>query len=366
MIGKIINVAIIGQGRSGRDIHGLYFKSKENTKFRVAAVAETLPERRSRALNEYSSENKKILVFEDYKELFNYRDEIDLVVNSSFSHYHYPITADLLKHGFNVLVEKPMAATESQCREMIELAEKNNAMLAVFQQSRLAPYFKRIKQIIKTGVLGEIAEISIRYSSFQRRYDWQTYLGYNGGNSYNTGPHPIDQALDLFGFDDEPEVFAQTRNINSSGDAEDWVKIIFTGAAGSKKPLIDLEINPADNYGTYFYKIHGSNGSMILPDMGTIKWKYYDPETQPKKPLDLNPIVNQNGYPAYCSEMLEWTEKEEKVNENGAFSDAVSEYYDMIYNRLVYKIPLEIHPEESMKQIAILEKIRAKYLSDAR
>ena len=48
-----LNVAIIGQGRSGRNIHGTYFKSEINTLFNVVAVVEVDEERRKRALEEY-------------------------------------------------------------------------------------------------------------------------------------------------------------------------------------------------------------------------------------------------------------------------------------------------------------------------
>ena len=41
---KKLNVAIIGQGRSGRDIHGAFFKSEFNEKFNVIAVVELLEE----------------------------------------------------------------------------------------------------------------------------------------------------------------------------------------------------------------------------------------------------------------------------------------------------------------------------------
>ena len=35
-----LNIAIIGQGRSGRDIHGRHLKSEKNTMFDVVAVVE--------------------------------------------------------------------------------------------------------------------------------------------------------------------------------------------------------------------------------------------------------------------------------------------------------------------------------------
>ena len=46
------------------------------------------------------------------------------MVNASFSEMHYPITLDLLNHGFNVLVEKPMGATEEQCLRLIKTAKE--------------------------------------------------------------------------------------------------------------------------------------------------------------------------------------------------------------------------------------------------
>ena len=77
---KKLNVAIIGQGRSGRDIHGAFFKSEYNEKFNVIAVVDAIEERRIRAKEEWGCD-----IYADYRELFG-RTDIDLVINSSFSH----------------------------------------------------------------------------------------------------------------------------------------------------------------------------------------------------------------------------------------------------------------------------------------
>ena len=69
---KKLNVAIIGQGRSGRDIHGAFFKSEYNEKFNVIAVVDALEERRIRAKEEWGCD-----VYADYRELFG-RTDIDL------------------------------------------------------------------------------------------------------------------------------------------------------------------------------------------------------------------------------------------------------------------------------------------------
>ena len=98
---KKLNVAIIGQGRSGRDIHGAFFKSEANTLYNVVTIVDAVPERQARAKDEFGCD-----VYASHTELYN-RSDIDLVINASYSYLHYHVTMDLLTHGFNVVVEKP-------------------------------------------------------------------------------------------------------------------------------------------------------------------------------------------------------------------------------------------------------------------
>ena len=190
---KKLNVAIIGQGRSGYSIHGQHFL-KDAERFRVAFVVDALPERREKAERVFGCR-----AFADYRELFDHRDEIDFVVNATFSYMHAPVAIDLLKHGFNVVSEKPFAGTAEQVDEMIAAAKESGRMLAPFQQSRVAPYFKKVREVIDSGVLGRIVSIDIQFSGFARRWDWQTIQDFTAGSLFNTGPHPLDQALTLLG-----------------------------------------------------------------------------------------------------------------------------------------------------------------------
>ena len=89
-----LNLAIIGQGRSGRDIHGSFYRSERNLYYSVKYVIDFDENRRKKA---------EILfpgceTFSDYKELFDKKD-VDLVVNASYSEMHFAITKDLLMHG---------------------------------------------------------------------------------------------------------------------------------------------------------------------------------------------------------------------------------------------------------------------------
>jgi len=96
---KILRTAILGQGRSGRDIHAANLRHLKD-KFEIAAIVEPLAKRQERAEQEYGC-----TIYSDYKELFGQADKIDLVVNAAPSHFHVPVTLDLLKNGFNVLAK---------------------------------------------------------------------------------------------------------------------------------------------------------------------------------------------------------------------------------------------------------------------
>lgn len=346
---KKLNVAIIGQGRSGRDIHGAFFCSKLNEKYNLVAVVDALEERRARAAKECSCD-----VYSDYRELFG-RTDIDLVVNSTFSHMHAPVSIDLLNHGFNVVCEKPFAKHyEDGCR-VVNAAKKNGRMINVFQQSRLAGYFTKICELLDSGKLGEIMQISISFSGFARRWDWQTSQEYAGGGVRNTGPHPLDQALDLLGFPDNVGVFSRLGRANTFGDADDYAKIILTAPG---KPLIDVEISSCNAYAPYTYIISAKNGS-LRAKLKHIEVKYFNPATAPERKQILEPLCNEAGLPAYCGEKLDWIEEEYDLP-NDVMTVAVRDYYDMIYDYLTAGKPMRIQPEQVLKQLKVIDLIHAQ------
>jgi predicted dehydrogenase len=341
---KKLNVAIIGQGRSGRDIHGRYFHT-DRERFQVVAVVDALEDRRKRAAEEYGCDT-----YETYQELFS-RTDIDLVVNSSFSYMHAPITIDLLNHGFHVLTEKPCARTPEDVQAMMDAGKKNNRMFAIFQQSRFAPYFEKVKSVMDSGVLGRIVQVSISFNGYARRWDWQCCQGFMGGNLYNTGPHPMDQALNLLDYyEGTPNVFCKMDRANTFGDAEDYVKVILTAP---DRPLIDVEISSCDAYPSFTYKVQGTRGG-LKGDMTHIDWKYYSEKEAPKQSLIKTPLKDEEGLPKYCSEKLIWTEESWNTSDPRTFTYAVKRLYDTVYDHLVDGTPLVVTPEQVKQQIAVI------------
>ncbi|MBP1993194.1 Gfo/Idh/MocA family protein [Paenibacillus eucommiae] len=350
MSAKVLRVGIIGQGRSGRDIHGKEL-AKMSEQYMIRAIADSIVDRQELAKREYGCN-----AYGTWQEMVE-NEELDLVVNASPSHLHYQITQELLERGLNVLCEKPLAKSPEEVDRLIEQSKLSGKTLAVFQNSRYQPAFIQIRKIIESGILGRIVQIDFDYNGFARRWDWQTLQSNNGGNLMNTGPHPVDQALQLFGTDIMPQITCIMDRANTFGDAEDYVKLILRAQG---RPTIDLEISSCSVFSHEIFNIQGTLGG-LHGSTEKLEWKYYIPEEAPKQQLIQEPLFKQDGTPAYCSEKLNWHTDQWELSlppDIEAFDYMTGKLYSMLYRTLVNGVPLEITAQQVRQQMAVMEECR--------
>jgi len=342
---KKLRVAIIGQGRSGRDIHGKYLLT-DTQRFQVMAVVDQLEDRRNRARQEYGCP-----VYENYTDLYTHKD-IDFIINATFSYQHAKCTIDLLSQGYNVLVEKPAATSSKDFKDMMQAAEKSGAMLAVFQQRRFSPYFEKIQQVIASGVLGRLVQIDLALNEFGRRWDWQCCQDYGGGSLFNTGPHAVDQALQLLNYPDGmPSVLCRLDRANTFGDAEDFVKLILTAPG---RPIIDVEVSCCDTFPKPVCKIQGTRGG-LTGTMTHLEWMYYSEKEAPPRQIIRKSLSDTNGCPAYCNEELVWMKESWESQDSRIFTYATRRLYDSVYDHLTLGAPLLVTPEQILQQMLVME-----------
>lgn len=348
---KKLNLAIIGQGRSGKNIHGLHYNSEANIYWNVKYVVDADAHRRDVAKNLYPG----CQTLESYQELFGLKD-IDLVVNASYSEMHYQITKDLLMHKFNVLVEKPFGRNRYECEDLIKTAKDNNVLVAVFQQTFFADFYVKAKEVIDSGVLGEIKQVDLTYNGLARRWDWQTLQKRLAGSVYNTGPHPLGLALGFLDFDKEAKVVYSKLGLGlTSGDAEDYAKILITAPG---KPLVDVEISALDAYPSDTLKIQGTKGT-YYSSQAEYRYKYIVDGENVERPVEENFLQDETGEPIYCGENLITHEESGKMNGSAAFTTAVAEVYKDIYFNLTEGKPMRVTPEMATEIIAVIDKVHA-------
>ena len=347
---KKLNVAIIGQGRSGKNIHGKYYKSADNEYYTVKYVVDADEFRRRVAEETFEG----CRTFENYRELLDI-DDIDLVVNATYSDTHYSITKDLLLHGKNVLVEKPFARSRYECDELIKLANDKGLTLAVFQQTFFAPFYEFTCDLIHSGKLGDVKQISIRYNGFARRWDWQTLQKKCAGSTYNTGPHPIGMALGFIDFDKNARVvYSKLDTALTSGDADDYAKILISAP---ERPLVDIEISSVDAYSNYTVKVQGSRGTFKATP-AAYEITYICDGENPDRPVIETFLKDDNGNPIYCSESLIKHVESDKFG-GTAFDVGTATLYKQLYYKITEGVPMTVTPEMAAEIVSVIESVHA-------
>lgn len=143
--------------------------------------------------------------FADYKDILH-RDDIDIVTVAVPDQQHIKLSCDFLKAGKNVLCEKPLALTREELEEIIKTADESDGKFMVGQICRFTPAFEKAKELVESGVIGEIYFIESEYAHDYMKLcdDWRAdpkRHGVIGG-----GCHAVDLIRWIAG--DPQEVFA--------------------------------------------------------------------------------------------------------------------------------------------------------------
>ena len=340
-----IKLGIIGFGRSGCSIHADAI-AKMQDKFTVCAICDEIPERRT---HEAFPNAKQYAKAEDLIA----DSEIELVVVATFNYTHAKYATMALNAGKHVLCEKPFGYTTDDVDMMIEAAERNNRVLQPFQQRRFEEDFQKVKEILDSGVLGEIKYIRISWPNFCRRWDWQTSRAFGGGQLYNNGPHLVDHGMELFG-NSKPQVKAFMRNAMSSGDAEDEFNLTLFG---DNAPQIELIISATTAFPQDRWLVCGTAGT-LRGGTNKLEWKYVDWSKYPERKLDTVPLEGR----VYCSEKLEYiteTWEPETVADTGAGATPapkpVQKLYDSLYDAIRNGKPQLITPQAIRRRIEVMQ-----------
>lgn len=265
---KKLKTGLSGLGRVGWPFHFPQLMKKEG--FELAAVVDMQDDR----LAEAKEKAPYIRCYKDFNKMIE-EENLDLVVIASPTGFHYEQLKKAFESGVDVFMEKPMAINLAEADKMIELMHKYGRKLMVYQPHRKFNYNVKAKEIIDSGILGDIYMIKYETSLFRFRSDWQSLKKYGGGMVNNYGAHFIDLLLYLSNSKKAEEIHCQLRRIASVGDADDVVKLVMVS---DKNTILDLDINCAAATSNKQLVVYGTCGTMWL-DKGAkvLNVKYFDP-----------------------------------------------------------------------------------------
>lgn len=333
-------MGIAGLGRSGWDIHARALEQMSD-QFQIVAVMDLDGARRAEAADKFGCQT-----YDDFSLLAS-DPSVESIVVATPNFLHTAHTIEALQKGKHVVCEKPFGADSGEADAMIEAAVIAEKLVAPFQNRRYEPHFLKVKEIIESGVLGEIQLIRIAWHGFKRRWDWQTLSEFGGGELSNAGAHVIDHALRLFG-EAEPQVTTDLRNVLSSGDAEDHIKIVLQAPDA---PTIDIEIASDCAFPQDRWLIMGSQGG-LRGTTSHLEWKWIDWDEYESHSVDREPPKGRD----YAHEKLNWNSGNIDVANN--FSATPLDFYADFARSVREGAPLAITPQSVRRNTALIEACR--------
>lgn len=186
-----VKIGIIGIGKMGIN-HLRIFSQLRGVK--IVGIADI-----NEPLLKATAEEFSTHPFTNYKDLLDLvPDAVSIVVPTSL---HKQVAIDALNAGCHILLEKPIANTVEEGREIINCAIQNKRKLLVGHIERFNPAVNILKEIIDDGILGDIVSISSkRVGPYQPRIT-------DCGIILDLAPHDIDIISYLYS-DRVKEVFA--------------------------------------------------------------------------------------------------------------------------------------------------------------
>lgn len=213
--------------------------------------------------------------FEDAEAMFEV-GIIDAVI-IAVPHYDHPVLAKrAFEKDLHVLIEKPAGVYTKKVREMNDIAAKSGKIFGIMYNQRTNPLYKKLKELIEAGELGEIKRTNwiitdwYRQQSYYNSGGWRaTWSGEGGGVLLNQDPHQLDLWQWTCGMPKRIRAFCgfgKNHNIEVEDDVTAYVEY-ENGATGV------FVTSTSDFPGTNRLEVTGDNGKIVIEEDKLTFWR---------------------------------------------------------------------------------------------
>ncbi|MBO5928024.1 MAG: Gfo/Idh/MocA family oxidoreductase [Clostridia bacterium] len=259
-----VRFGIIGLGNQGSTYVLNIFDNGEIENGIVTAVCDLNKVKINNLLEK--TKNKNVATFTDYKEMLK-SGLIDAVLVETPHYSHPEIVIDCLNSGLNVICDKPAGVYAKQVKEMNNVAKKTNVHFAMMFNQRTNCVYRKMREIIKNGELGELQRVNwvitnwYRTQSYYDSGSWRaTWAGEGGGVLINQCPHQLDLIQWVVG-----ELPVKVNGFCKYGkwhdvEVEDEVTAYFEYKNGATGTFITTT---GETPGTNRFEVSGSKGKLV-------------------------------------------------------------------------------------------------------
>lgn len=165
--------------------------------FGVAAIVDPNPFKLEEAQKRYGLSKDRL--FKSFNEFVAAKVPCDFAINATMDQYHYETAMQILNAGYDMLMEKPIVANREQLLEIQACAKEHGCKVFVCHVLRYTPYYKKIKQLLNEGAIGEIMTMELNehvvvahYLAAYDRGKWNSEANCGSGFLLAKSCHDLD------------------------------------------------------------------------------------------------------------------------------------------------------------------------------
>lgn len=333
-----IKTGLLAFGMSGRLFHAPFLEA--NPGFSLDAIAE----RNTKKAAQFYPNIKSYGTLEEVID----HPELELIVVNTPNFTHFDLAKRALLAGKHVLIEKPIAATSAEAKELFDLARAVDRQVFVYQNRRWDSDVLSVKEVLQSNKLGRLVEVHFRYDRWRleigpKAFKEKPYPA--SGILYDLGPHLLDQTISLFG---KPESFTKTLGaFRHQTEVPDYaflhlkyhgnLNVFLTASFLVAKPL------PA-------FVVHGTRGSFIK-GRTDVQESQLD---ENMSPLAIGYGLENEGSEGELTYINPETEKMETKNVTAQKGDFMA-IFDAVQASIRHHKPFPITEEDVLTQLSIIE-----------
>ncbi len=260
---KKVRFGIVGMGNQGKYYANILTEGKVRNGV-LAAMCDNDPKALDKAKELYG---ENYAYFSDAEEMMK-SGLIDTVLVEIPHYDHAKIAIMAMDNNLHAIVDKPAGVYTKQVNTMLKRNETNDKVLGIMFNQRTNPAFRKMKQMISDGEIGEIKRTNWIITDWYRTqfyYDsgnWRgTWDGEGGGVLYKQAPHQLDLFQWIIGM-----MPSKVRSFCHFGkwhdiEVEDDVTTYCEYPNGATGVFVTTT---ADTPGTNRFEVTGTKGTLIF------------------------------------------------------------------------------------------------------
>lgn len=210
---KKLKVGIIGTGWIA-EAHIEEYKKMPDVE--IVCGADLVDGKAEAFFKKFGVEN--VRCYKSHKELLDNEKDLDAVSICTYNKTHAECAIYALDKGVNVLLEKPMCVTTEEAAEIMKAEKRSGKIISIGFQPRLDPNMIKLKEIVQSGVLGDIYYIQTgggRRHGIPTPFGGTTFIREDTGvigAMGDIGCYSLDMVLNAIGYPKPLTVSGYTSN----------------------------------------------------------------------------------------------------------------------------------------------------------